>query len=134
MRRLLTLEPPLSSNSLLGGKPLAGGVETARGGPDALFGAFLTTHLAAAPAIGPIANPETATMTPYDYGRLAALRGQYRIVACPESDEHLREWERGYDSVPAAERGSQPPPAPPIKRCRRRRFAAIAAGIERGRK
>lgn len=64
-------------------------------------------------------------MAPCDHGRLAALRGQYRILACPDSPEQLREWERGYDSVPAAERGSQRPPAPPKKRYRRRKFAVL---------
>ncbi|MCA9138955.1 MAG: hypothetical protein KDB00_19420 [Planctomycetales bacterium] len=35
----------------------------------------------------------------YEAGRQAALRGAFRVLACPGSREQLDQWNAGYDSV-----------------------------------
>lgn len=48
------------------------------------------------------------TKSVFYYGRSAALRGCFRVLAWPESEEEKREWLAGYDSVRAEDRGKWP--------------------------
>lgn len=47
-------------------------------------------------------------MTAFDHGKNAALRGCYRLLACPKDDDEESEWLAGWDSVAAEDRGTLP--------------------------
>ena len=47
-------------------------------------------------------------MTSYGHGKNAALRGCYRLLACPKDDAEEREWLTGWDSVAVKDRGTLP--------------------------
>jgi hypothetical protein len=50
----------------------------------------------------------TTERTTWESGRDAALRGCYRVLVCADSETERNDWLRGFDSVPAENRGKWP--------------------------